>query len=70
MDCLAFDREGDVIYLNWEEMMKLSRRLSCEEMGRVIREICELHKEGLLTNGPIARVDPPNEEEAEDGTNP
>jgi hypothetical protein len=61
--------DGDCIYLNWNEMMKLSRRLSVQEMGRVIREICESHEEGLLSNGPIVRLDPPlNGWEATDGT--
>jgi|688.fasta_scaffold309459_2 hypothetical protein len=61
--------DGDVIYLNWTEMMRLSRKLSVQDMGNVIREICTLHEEGLLSNGPVVRVDAPiNGWEATDGT--
>jgi hypothetical protein len=66
------DSDG-VIWLNWDEAMKLSRRLSVEQMGNVIREICEASEAGVLRNGRLARRDPPVqgvnawEPEAKDG---
>lgn len=68
------DSDG-IIWLNWGEAMKLSRRLSVAQMGNVIREICEASEAGLLRNGRLARKDPPVpgenawEQEATDGTN-
>jgi hypothetical protein len=66
------DSDG-VIWLNWDEGMKLSRRLSVEQMGNVIREICEASESGVLRNGRLVRIDPPVqgpnawEPEAKDG---
>ena len=65
-----------VIWLNWDEAMKLSRRLSVEQMGNVIREICEAAEDGVLSNGRLVRIDPPVQglnawkKEATDGTSP
>lgn len=67
------DGEG-VIWLNASEAMKLAGRLSAEQMGNVIREICEASEAGVLRNGPLARKDPPVpgehawKQEATDGT--
>ena len=52
------DNDG-VIWLNWDEAMKLSRRLSVEQMGNVIREICEASEAGVLRNGRLVRIDAP-----------
>ena len=52
------DSDG-IVWLNLNEAMKLSRRLSVEQMGNVIREIFEASEAGLLRNGKLARKDPP-----------
>lgn len=74
-DMIPVDNEG-MIWLNWEEAMKLSRRLSDRQMGNVIREIIEAAECGLLENGRLARKDSPVlgpnawEQEAKDGPHP
>lgn len=73
-DSMNLPDDEPVIWLNASEAMKLSSRLSAEQMGNVIREICEASEAGVLRNGPLARKDPPVpgelawKQEATDGT--
>ena len=74
MDSMNLPDDEPAIWLNASEAMKLSSRLSAEQMGNVIREICEASEAGVLRNGPLVRKDPPVpgehawKQEATDGT--
>ena len=56
---------GDVVWLNWKRLKPLMR--DPKRLGVVMEEILRSHSDGILRNGPLVRIDPPDDEEATDG---
>lgn len=59
--------EGDRLWINTEEFAKRTSGMSAAQVGGLLLEMVDLHKRGLMKNGPAVRVSPPDEEEATDG---
>lgn len=64
------DNECDRLWINTEEFSKRTSGMSAEQVGRLLLEIVDLHKRGLMKNGPAVRVSRPEEDEAANGTHP
>jgi hypothetical protein len=62
--------QSECVWINTEEFANRTAGMSAEQVGRLLLEIVDLHKRGLMKNGPSVRVSPPEDEEAKDGTHP
>lgn len=58
---------SDRIWINAEEFSRRTAGMTSKQVGELLLDICELHKRGLMKNGPAVRIDPPEDEEATDG---
>ena len=60
----------DCLWINTHEFAKRTAGMSDNHIGRLLLEMIDLYRRGLMKNGPAVRVDPPEDEEAADGTHP
>lgn len=61
---------GECLWINTEEFAARTSGMSAEQVGRLLLEMVDLHKRGLMKDGPAVRVSPPEEEESTHGTHP
>jgi hypothetical protein len=61
---------GESIWINAQEFATRTKGMTARQVGQLLLEIVDLYKQGRMKNGPAVRVDPPEDEEATDGTNP
>lgn len=61
---------GECLWVNTEEFATRTSGMSAEQVGRLLLEMVDLRKRGLMKDGPAVRVSPPEDEEATDGTHP
>jgi hypothetical protein len=66
LDGLFEQRPGDsgreeVVWINTAEFQRRTQGMSAEQVGRLLLEIVDMQKRGVMKNGPAVRVDPPEE---------
>jgi hypothetical protein len=65
-DC---DHAGECLWINTQEFTKRTKGMTAKQVGQLLLEMVDLYKQGRMKNGPAVRIDPPGDEEADDGTN-
>lgn len=58
---------GECLWINTQEFAARTQGMPAEQVGRLLLEVIDLHKRGLMKDGPAVRVSPPEDEEATDG---
>ena len=61
---------GECLWINTQEFSKRTEGMTAKQVGQLLLEMIDLYKQGRMKNGPAVRIEPPDDEENSDGTNP
>jgi hypothetical protein len=56
---MAGDTKVDAVWIDTREFAKRTRGMSACQIGQTIADIIELSARGLMSNGPVVRIEPP-----------